>query len=761
MKKLFVFLLLGVFMISLTSAFNWSDDTSVSYYKLDETSGTFEDIVGEHNLTNTGATYGGSDNGIIINAPFSTTSGDRLTSETSPSISGDFSISLWANRTGIGDSSNNVLIDVGSQPTSTGFGIWITGTSQDATGSNVTWRINDDFNHFSSNLTLTLNTWENIVMTYDGANVKMYKNGNLIITDAHTTDPNINATYVRMFSRESNIETYIGLLDEVGLWNRSLTGGEITELYNDGNALQHGEDFSVSQTSPANNHIVYETNVTDIILKCSVSITEEDEILGNVTVSHNSSGTFESFTTDISSQELNSTSFNKTISVGSSVENVLWNCGASTNETSTSTSANRTIKVSPIVFTLCNSTYTTPFLNISFKDESDISVINASIPTSTFVYYLGDGTVTKTYTLINNTNNFKYEFCATPNSTFTVNSLIQYKQGSAYPQRIFSQTGASLTSTTTDLTLYLLGVSDGLFVTFQVFGGQSNALEGVSVGATRTLEGSDQSVAQGTTDAAGTVTFWLNPDFLHRFTYVKSGFETVIESLFPTQTLYTITMGGSETQGINDTAEGVVITTLPQGSFLDMNTLYTFAYIINSTSLDLDEFGFELFYNNGTSIYSDTSTASAGGTLSKSFNTSNETRLSMNYYYITDGERINGTTYWIIYEDSGFSIYNLLTRVGTYITADIFGVLGDDGGYFAKAMLSIVVLILVTGSLSMRYGLSSEAAVTGLLFGVVFMLNVFNLIPTPDFLNFIELGDFLVFLVALVGVVTIVKEETR
>jgi len=417
--------------------------------------------------------------------------------------------------------------------------------------------------------------------------------------------------------------------------------------------------------------------------------------------------------------------------------------------------------VDETVFTICNPTYQTLFLNISFKDEDDSSVINASIPTSTFVYWLGDGTVTKTFTLINNTNNFNYEFCATPNRTLNVNSLIQYKQGSIYPQRIFSQTGASLTNTTTNLTLYLLSVSDGLFVTFQVFGGQSNSLEGVSVSATRIIAGSETTVSQGTTDAAGTVTFWLNPDFLHTFTYIKTGFETVIESLFPTQTLYTITMGGGGVAPTIDNAKGIVITTLPQGSYLDKNTFYDFTYIISSSVLDLDEFGFELFYNNGTSIFSNTDTTSTGGTLDKSFNTTNQSRIEMTYFYVTNNTQINGTTFWIIYDANDFSIYNFLTRVGTYISANIFGVLGDDGGYFAKAMLSIVILILVTGTLSLRYGLASEAAVTGLLFGVIFMLNMFNLIPTPDFLTFINLGDFLVFIIALIGIVTIIKEEGR
>ncbi len=418
--------------------------------------------------------------------------------------------------------------------------------------------------------------------------------------------------------------------------------------------------------------------------------------------------------------------------------------------------------VSETTFTLCNATYSTTFLNVSFKDESDSSVINASIPTSTFDYWLGDGTEQKTYTYINNTDNFNYEFCATPTDlTLNTDIYIQYKQGSDYPQRTYDAEETSLTNATTNLTLYLLEVDDGLYVTFQVFGGRSNALQDVDVSGTRVISGSTTTVAQGTTDASGIVTFWINPDFQHRLTFIKTGYETLIETLTPTQTLYTITMGTESETNVTDNSEGVVIIILPQGSFLDLNTFYTFKYIINSSVLDLDEFGFELFYNNGTSIYSDTSTTSTGGTLDKSFNTSNQSRITMDYYYIINSTRTNGTTYWLIYDANDFSIYHFLTRVGTYISADMFGILGDDEGYFAKAILSITILILVTGSLSFKYGIASEAAVTGLLFGVVFMLNTFNLIPTPDFLNFIELGNFLVFLLAIFTIVSIFKEAER
>jgi len=413
-----------------------------------------------------------------------------------------------------------------------------------------------------------------------------------------------------------------------------------------------------------------------------------------------------------------------------------------------------------VMFTLCNSNYTTKFLNISFKDETNSSALTASIPTSTFNYYLGDGTVYKTYTYINNTENTNYEFCASPNRALYVDELIQYKS-SGYPQRIYDQSAISLSNTITNTILYLLSSIDGIYVTFQVYSGQSAALEGVEVTSTRIIDGSTSIVAQGTTDAAGSVTFWLSPDFSHINTFVLTGYETTILSIFPTQSLYTVTMGGGTASTIIDNAEGVTTTTSPSTTFLDANTFYTFNYTISSSTLTLSEYGMNLTYDNGTVISLQTGSISTGGTLDFSFNTSNNTKLQMSYYYITNSTKINGSTYWLIIETNNYSIYHFFTRISTFISANIFGILGDDDGYFAKAMISILIIIMVTGVISSRYGLGSEAAVTGIMFGIVFMLNLFDMIPNPDFLTLISLGDFLVVFIALLAIGLIIKEETR
>jgi len=54
-------------------------------------------------------------------------------------------------------------------------------------------------------------------------------------------------------------------------------------------------------------------------------------------------------------------------------------------------------------------------------------------------------------------------FCATPNRTLSLNTSLQYKQGTTYPQRTYSSSGITLTNATTNITLYLLESGDGIY----------------------------------------------------------------------------------------------------------------------------------------------------------------------------------------------------------------------------------------------------------------------------------------------------------
>jgi len=98
-----------------------------------------------------------------------------------------------------------------------------------------------------------------------------------------------------------------------------------------------------------------------------------------------------------------------------------------------------------------------------------------------------------------------------------------------------------------------------------------------------------------------------------------------------------------------------------------------------------------------------------------------------------------------------------------YIDADIFGIQSDDNGYFAKALLSVVIIIMVSGGLSLRYGIQSEQAISGIIFSILLLLNILNFIPTPDsfLLRDVNIGNLLVAIMAMVTIAFVFKEEQR
>jgi len=413
--------------------------------------------------------------------------------------------------------------------------------------------------------------------------------------------------------------------------------------------------------------------------------------------------------------------------------------------------------ISETVFTICNASYTNDFLNITFKDEALLTYINASIPTSTFEYYLGSGTVTKSYTYVNTTNNYFYNFCATPDLTFNIDTYVQYKQGTSYPQRIYDPDALTINSTVTNKVLYLLSSIDGIYVTFQVINTANQVISGVEVTGTREISGEDVIVANGLTGAGGTVTFWLNPDFVHDFTFTKSGLTTYETSFAPTQTSYSVTLAGGTTT-VNDYTKGMAYTILPSNTSLTNDTTYDFGFLLASSFWDVDSYGFNLKLNNGTIITGD-STSTAGTQLTKTYDVNNQTRIYLEYYWLVNETYNNGTREWMIYntEYTQWSIKTFFTDLNMYLDSGLFGI--DD---FGRYLLIFLLLFMTVGILGYKYGFNNPMFVTGLIFFVVFFFDVaIGIIPTIKVLNGNEVPYILTFISGLLFAINVIREVSR
>lgn len=468
------------------------------------------------------------------------------------------------------------------------------------------------------------------------------------------------------------------------------------------------------------NTTTYETKSENFI----ANITTNGTAISNAWLNYNGS-TYGATVTNTNGNDYN-ISYTMDVPIGYEYLNRTFNFTYNIGGTNYST-ANNTQNVSLLYFTACNSTYADDSLNLTFKDETSGSYINATIPTSTFTYYIGSGLVNKSYTYTNITYHFNYTFCTTYSNNMNVVPYIQYASSDyGYPQRIWNPSTQSYNNTNFNKILYLLKSEDGLYVTFQVVNTGQQTISGVNVNASREISGTTTLVGQGITGDDGSVTFWLNPDFEHTFYFSKTGYDTYTTSFAPTQSGYTVTLsGGTTTQ--DSYSRGITKSIIPTNSSLINDTTYTFGFQLNSSYWDVEEYGFNLRLSNGTTIDGG-STGTEATFLTLDYDTNNQTRIYLDYYWLINGNYTNITVYWNVYntQHTEWSIKTFFTDLTLYMDSGLFGI--DD---FGKKLLIFLVLFISIGTLGYKYGASDPLFLAGIVFGVIFFFDVaVGLIPS-------------------------------
>ncbi len=320
--------------------------------------------------------------------------------------------------------------------------------------------------------------------------------------------------------------------------------------------------------------------------------------------------------------------------------------------------------VSNIEFNICNfsdALLNTTFLNITFLDEETLIRVGAQIDTSTFTSWLGDGSVTESLVYSNLTNMSEYDFCFTPSDRTMENDIsIQYS-ATGYPQRKYDDDTA-LTSTTTHKILYLLSSSHGIYSTIQVVDENGDIVSGADVTMERQFSGVWTIIGKETSDGAGAVTFWVNPDYDHRFTLEKTGCVTNTETVRPTQTTYTATIN---CLGVSDEIyvapiEGIKYFLLPASGLITTG-MQNFSFQVVSSKDNIVNAKFEIVNGSGYVLDSLSSAcAAAGCTISKLYNVTSAQKIKGKYYVdLGDG-------YILLEADARWIEVNIPVRDGTF-----------------------------------------------------------------------------------------------
>jgi hypothetical protein len=120
--------------------------------------------------------------------------------------------------------------------------------------------------HINSS-TLNLNTWYQLVGTYNGSELKLYLNGVLVDTVSTSLQlmPN-SLTDLFIGCELSGFRFFNGKIDDIGIWNRALTLQEVTQLFNQNQCVTN---ITVTDTLIINvgqlsytNPVTYANNIT-------------------------------------------------------------------------------------------------------------------------------------------------------------------------------------------------------------------------------------------------------------------------------------------------------------------------------------------------------------------------------------------------------------------------------------------------------------------------------------------------------------------
>jgi len=556
------------------------------------------------------------------------------------------------------------------------------------------WDINRTFTIDSSPPELTL--------TFPNETIDYFSVGNNLRVNWTINDTHLSICILEYQKSNTTVNcndngTFINITDPT---NKSLTfyandtfGNQVTQSIN--------WSYKVFYWSETYNTSVHESQ--DQTFKLNISSSGTETVTANFTYNN---------TNYTSTKSGNNTDMNFTfrfdVPLGVGTFNFSWNVFYGNDIINTSI---HTQTIDLLNLSACGTAgLNTPFINFTAKDEIDNSDINFTIEIGDWIYYyLGTGTVNRTYQFIDQSANISsFAFCATPNLTIQQNLEVKYSDFDGnYPQRTY-KTEQSINNTVTNVVLYLLKTVDGEDITLQVVSPAGIAIEGVFVNASRIVSGNRVLLGSGTTGADGGLNFFLNPDFLTRFTFVKKGYDTFITSFQPKDS--TITMGALTTANQSyDFIRGISWAIEPLDFTLNNNTYYQFNFTFKNTGYwVVDEWGFILTNKSGSVLGTNTSTDTGGGNLSVNVSTGNHSYILMNYFWNIGGNYSNATKVWGISDQtSKGTLDGFVSKLKSYM---------DDGGIFGLTQwgLSIIIffgVFILTGTLSYTTGIYSPTAI--------------------------------------------------
>jgi len=223
MKKLIIFILLLFSMFSI--GFSTTDDAKV-YWAFDDSSGFLLDSSGHNDsLVNSGmtSTTGKINQGALDDGTHYFNSGSNLGEGYSA-----LSVGGWFNPSSV--SGYHTIVSNYKASNDRAFMIRLT---DDEVYCGVFNSANTGFADTTSTLNLQINTWYYVMLVYDGTTMKCYiDNSEVMSVSANGV---LDSTSVNLYiGKNGGGQNFVGILDEIVIYDNAKSTTELTELYNSG-----------------------------------------------------------------------------------------------------------------------------------------------------------------------------------------------------------------------------------------------------------------------------------------------------------------------------------------------------------------------------------------------------------------------------------------------------------------------------------------------------------------------------------------------
>ena len=214
----------SITILPLISASPDLTDNLISYYKLDETSGTTSvDSVSNINMTHDVSSLGVTG---IINTAYNFTGTEQADGDSNLDLGVSKSVCLWWRIYSYTDQPTPHPFMIGTGTSADAFGFFLP-----ATGRIFLW--GGSGNDFDTGTDVTLGVWEHWCAIYDGTVYQAYYNGVSIKnqTVALTTS---NSPLTVNSRNDAGDRGMLATYDEIYVRNESMTSAEVEELYGSG-----------------------------------------------------------------------------------------------------------------------------------------------------------------------------------------------------------------------------------------------------------------------------------------------------------------------------------------------------------------------------------------------------------------------------------------------------------------------------------------------------------------------------------------------